>query len=46
LQRNHARRIIEEWRIDYNENRLHSSLGFLTPKEFAQKEEKDFTGKL
>jgi putative transposase len=41
----HARRVIEEWRIDYNETRLHSSLGFLTPKEFAKKEE-DFTGKL
>ena len=42
----HARRVIEEWRIDYNETRPHSSLGFLTPKEFAQKEEEDFTGKL
>jgi len=42
----HARRIIEAWRRDYNENRLHSSLGFLTPKEFAQKEEEGFTGKL
>lgn len=30
-----ARRTIEEWRIDYNENRPHSSLGGLTPKEFA-----------
>ncbi len=30
-----ARRTIEEWRIDYNENRPHSSLGDLTPKEFA-----------
>lgn len=34
----HARKVIEEWRIDYNENRPHSTLGFLTPKEFAQKE--------
>lgn len=42
----HARRVIEEWRIDYNETRPHSSLGFLTPKEFAEKEEEDFTGKL
>ena len=42
----HARRVIEEWRIDYNETRPHSSLGFLTPKEFAAKEEEDFTGKL
>lgn len=30
-----ARRTIEEWRIDYNENRPHSSLGNLTPNEFA-----------
>lgn len=42
----HARRVIEEWRVDYNENRPHSSLDFLTPKEFAEKEIKDFTGKL
>lgn len=42
----HARRVIDEWRVDYNENRLHSSLGFLTPKELAQNEEEDFTGKL
>lgn len=32
-----ARRTIEEWRVDYNENRPHSSLGGLTPKEFADK---------
>lgn len=31
-----ARRTIEEWRIDYNENRPHSSLGDLTPREFAE----------
>ncbi len=42
----HARRVIEEWRVDYNETRPHSTLNFLTPKEFAQKEEEDFTGKL
>ena len=30
-----VRRTIEEWRIDYNENRPHSSLGDLTPKEFV-----------
>tara|TARA_Y100000034_G_C6860649_1_gene391636 strand:+ start:338 stop:1165 length:828 start_codon:yes stop_codon:yes gene_type:complete len=29
-----ARRTIEEWRIDYNENRPHTSLGDLTPNEF------------
>lgn len=39
-----ARRTIEEWRIDYNENRPHSSLGDLTPKEFAdQTTRKDST---
>lgn len=30
----HARRIIEEWRIDYNRERPHSSLGKRTPEEF------------
>ncbi len=30
-----ARARIEEWRIDYNENRPHSSLGGLTPAAFA-----------
>ena len=30
-----ARRIIEAWRIDYNTMRPHSSLGYLTPEEFA-----------
>jgi len=30
-----ARRIIESWRVDYNENRPHRSLGQKTPKEFA-----------
>jgi len=34
----HARQIIEEWRVDYNEVRPHSSLGNLTPEEFIQKE--------
>jgi len=29
-----ARRIVEDWRIDYNRNRPHSSLGNLTPQEF------------
>jgi putative transposase len=33
----HARQVIEEWRIDYNETQPHSTLGFLIPKEFAQK---------
>lgn len=30
-----ARRIVEEWRNDYNSFRPHSSLGNLTPQEFA-----------
>jgi putative transposase len=32
-----ARRIIEAWRIEYNTERPHSSLGNLTPEEFATK---------
>ena len=31
-----ARQKIETWRIDYNEHRPHSSLGDLTPREFAE----------
>lgn len=30
-----ARRVTENWRLDYNRNRPHSSLGNLTPEEFA-----------
>ena len=32
-----ARNTIENWRIDYNEERPHSSLEDLTPKEFVQR---------
>jgi putative transposase len=32
-----ARAKIEAWRIDYNAHRPHSSLGNLTPSEFARK---------
>jgi hypothetical protein len=32
----HARQIIEQWRIEYNTERPHSSLGDLTPEEFVQ----------
>ena len=30
-----AREIIEDWRIDYNTERPHSSLKYQTPEEFA-----------
>ncbi len=30
----HARSVVEEWRIDYNRHRPHSSLGNLSPEEF------------
>ncbi len=30
-----ARNIIESWRIDYNQARPHSALGYATPNEFA-----------
>ena len=36
-----ARRIIEEWRIDYNHTRPHTSLGGLTPSEFATRSQQD-----
>jgi putative transposase len=32
-----ARRSIESWRIEYNTERPHSSLGDLTPEEFAER---------
>ncbi|MBU8922065.1 MAG: IS3 family transposase [Bacteroidales bacterium] len=31
-----AQKIVENWRREYNELRPHSSLGYKTPKEFAQ----------
>lgn len=33
----HARQVIEEWRIDYNQHRPHSSLGDLSPAEFMRR---------
>ncbi len=33
-----AKRKIAGWRIEYNEERPHSSLGYLTPNEFAARE--------
>ena len=38
---NHARRIINDWRADYNTTRPHSSLDGLTPKEFATRSKQD-----
>ena len=35
-----ARRLIEEWRTDYNTHRPHTSLGGLTPNEFATRSRK------
>jgi putative transposase len=32
----HAKRIVETWRADYNERRPHSSLGYLTPREYIE----------
>ena len=32
-----ARRVIEAWRIEYNTERHHSSLGELTPIEYAER---------
>ena len=31
----HSRRMIEAWRVEYNVERPHSSLGYLTPEQFA-----------
>jgi SAM-dependent methyltransferase len=41
---NEARRIIEEWRIDYNTTRPHTSLKGLTPNEFAAAPIRGITG--
>ena len=34
-----AQQIVEQWRIEYNTYRPHSSLGYLTPVEFAQQQQ-------
>ncbi|MEW6115552.1 MAG: integrase core domain-containing protein [Nitrospirota bacterium] len=36
--------MIEEWRIDYNQERPHGSLGDLSPKEFMRREEEKVAG--
>jgi len=35
-----ASKCIEEWRNDYNNERPHSALGYLSPREYLQKHEK------
>jgi len=35
-----ARRLIEQWRNDYNEHRPHGSLGYLTPSEYVRSGQK------
>lgn len=35
----HARDLIETWRVEYNQERGHSSLGMLTPNEFYQQQQ-------
>jgi putative transposase len=37
----HARATIEDWRVDYNVNRPHTSLDGLTPLEYATRSAKD-----
>jgi len=44
LSYNHARKLIEQWRNDYNYNRPHSSLKGLTPVEFTKLQ--DYTNQL
>jgi putative transposase len=33
----HARVVINDWKTEYNHDRRHSSLGYLTPVEYARK---------
>jgi hypothetical protein len=39
-----ARRKMAEWRVEYNEERPHSSLGYLTPSEYAARAAKASCG--
>lgn len=43
LSLDHARRVVNEWRRDYNEDRPHSSLGDLSPNEFAKRKQEQTT---
>jgi putative transposase len=38
---NHARKVIEAWRTDYNSQRPHTSLDGLTPIEFVTRSKQD-----
>jgi len=40
----HAKEIIENWRIEYNTERPHSSLDYLTPSEFVAELNKKMVG--
>jgi len=42
----HAQVIVEKWRIHYDQDRPHSSLGYLTPVEFRQAWEQQNAGAL
>jgi putative transposase len=33
-----ARLVLEQWRVEYNQHRPHSALGYLTPSEFAARQ--------
>ncbi|SAL54606.1 integrase catalytic region [Caballeronia sordidicola] len=35
----HARHLIDDWRIEYNNERPHGSLGYLAPVQFAKAHE-------
>lgn len=39
-----ARVILESWRMEYNEQRPHSSLGYQTPSEYANGQRNQFNG--
>lgn len=41
-----ARRTTEAWRLDYNQERPHSSLGYRTPEEVHQELLRDFDGSM
>ncbi len=37
LSMRHAQAVIADWRVEYNEARPHSALGYQTPKEFVER---------